>query len=403
MWVFAAALLLFQTPDFSAEGAKLLDEGKYEAAAQSFQKAIEADPRNYYAHFNLALADGLLHKDADGIAEYRKTLELKPHLYEAELNGGILLMRQKEPASALPLFEDAAAQKPQEFQPRYFLAEAQLETGDAAQAAANFQQAAGLNPKSAAAEMGIAHALVRQGKLDDAASHYRRAAQLDPAFRPSLLELADLYEKNHQDAEAAAIYREFPENAAAQERAGALMLEGKRYADAIPSLEAAYAKEPNESNRVALAQAYLFAGKRQQALPLLQQAAAAEPSSFDVRMAYARALRDGRQYAPAAGQFAAAVQLKPADAAAWRDLGDMLYLTGDLARALVAFEKARQLGEDTPGNAFLRAIILDKQKQLKPALEAYRQFLSMSQGKNPDQEWQARQRVKLLEREVERR
>ena len=39
----------------------------------------------------------------------------------------------------------------------------------------------------------------------------------------------------------------------------------------------------------------------------------------------------------------------------------------------------------------------------KPALEAYQRFLSMSQGKSPNQEWQARQRVKLLERELEKK
>lgn len=403
MWALAAALLLIQTPDFTAEGTKALDEGKYEAAAQAFEKAIAADPKDYFAHFNLALADGFLHKDTEGIAEYRKTLELKPHLYEAELNAGILLMRQKDPAGALPLLADAAGQKPKEFRPRYFLAEAQLDTGDLAAAQESFRAVLELDPKSAGAEIGLAHALVRDGKLDEAAPHYRAAAQLDAAYRPALLELAGLYEKNQQPSQALAIYREFPENAAAQQRAGELMLQANRYAEAIPDLEAAFQKNRSEPNRVALAQAYLLAGKRDQALPLLQDAVAAEPSNFDLRMAFGRALRDGRQYAGAAAQFNAAIQLKPTDAVPWRDLGDMLYLAGDLPHALAAFDKARQLGEDTPGVAFLRAIILDKQRQLKPALEAYRQFLSASQGKNPDQEWQARQRVKLLERELERR
>lgn len=403
MWALAAALLLIQTPDFTAEGTKALDEGKYEAAAQAFEKAIAADPKDYFAHFNLALADGFLHKDMEGIAEYRKTLELKPHLYEAELNAGILLMRQKDPAGALPLLADAAGQKPKEFRPRYFLAEAQLDTGDLAAAQESFRAVLELDPKSAGAEIGLAHALVRDGKLDEAAPHYRAAAQLDAAYRPALLELAGLYEKNQQPSQALAIYREFPENAAAQQRAGELMLQANRYAEAIPDLEAAFQKNRSEPNRVALAQAYLLAGKRDQALPLLQDAVAAEPSNFDLRMAFGRALRDGRQYAGAAAQFNAAIQLKPTDAVPWRDLGDMLYLAGDLPHALAAFDKARQLGEDTPGVAFLRAIILDKQRQLKPALEAYRQFLSASQGKNPDQEWQARQRVKLLERELERR
>src|SRR5260370_22154984 len=129
MWAGAAFLLLWQAHS-TTEGMKALDEGKYEVAVQAFSRAIESDAKDYFAHFNLAMAYTLLHRDPEAAAEYRKTLELKPGLYEAELNGGIVLMRQKNPAEALPLLEDAARQKPQELRPRYYLAESQLQTDD---------------------------------------------------------------------------------------------------------------------------------------------------------------------------------------------------------------------------------------------------------------------------------
>jgi tetratricopeptide (TPR) repeat protein len=398
-----ALFLFFQAPDFTADGLKALDDHRYEAAADAFRKAIQADPKDYSAHFNLALADSFLHRDADGVAEYRKTLDLKPGLFQAELNCGILLLRQKNPVDALPLFEDAARQKPGEYRPLFYLAESQLQTGDAARAEETYLQALAANAKSAAAELGLAHALVSLGRVADAAPHFRQAAALDPAYRDALLDLAALYEKNQQTADALELYRQFPDNPAVQEHASRLLLEQQKYADAIPGLEQAYRKDPTQANRVALALAYLFNGDRSKALPLFQQAAAAEPANYDVRMAYGRALRDARQFPAAAVEFREAAKLKPTDPAAWRDYADMAYMGGDLPSALQAFEKARDLGEDTAGNCFLRAIILDKLKQLKPALEAYRKFLAMSQGKNPDQEWQARQRVKLLERELEKR
>src|SRR5947209_4781854 len=115
MWAIAVALLFLQSVDYNTEGMKALDEAKYDVAVQAFTKAIEADPKDYTAHFNLALAYGFLHKDEEGIAEYRKTLELKPGLYEAQLNAGILLMRRKDPVAALPLLESAVEQKPKEF------------------------------------------------------------------------------------------------------------------------------------------------------------------------------------------------------------------------------------------------------------------------------------------------
>lgn len=402
MVALALALFLLQT-DYYSEGVKALDEGKYEAAAQAFRKAIEGDPKDYTAHFNLALAYGFLNRDAEGIAAYRKTLELKPRLFEAELNAGILLLRSKQPAEALALFEDAVAQKPEEFRPQYYLARSHMETAAYEKAEAGFRRALEIDPKFAEAELGLAHALAAQNRLADAAPHFRRAAELDPQYRDFLLELAQLYEKHQQPAEAIAIYREFPENRAAQEHLGNLLLQSKQYADAIPRLEDAFRQDPTNANRAALAAAYLFNNQHDKAMPLLDQAVAAEPANYDLRMMFGRALRDRKQYAEAAAQFERAAGLKPAEPKTWNELGGMLYLSGALERSLAAFERARELGENGAGNAFMRAIILDKLKRLKPALEAYEQFLSASQGASPNQEFQARQRVKTIQRELERR
>jgi Tfp pilus assembly protein PilF len=402
MWAVAAFLLFLQA-DYTSEGMKALDEGKYEAAAQAFRKAIEADSKDYFAHFNLAMAYTLLERDPEAVTEYRRTLELKPGLYEAELNGGIVLLRQKNPLEALPLFEQAAAQKPQEFRPRYYLAESQLETGDYAKAEESYKLAIALDAKSAGAQLGMAQSLVQQGRIGDADPYFRQAAQLEPKYRDYLLELAGLYEKASQNRQAIEIYREFPDNPAAQTRMGQLLLESKQFEDALPRLEEAFAKEPSPANRSALAAAYVFTAKLDRALPLLEQSVAAEPGNYDLRMMYARALRDKRQFQPAARQFYEAARLKPAEPKPWTELGGMLYMAGDLPQALAAFEQAAKNGESAAGNWFLRAIILDKLRQVKPAKDAYEHFLAMSQGKNPNQEFQARQRVRILQREIDKR
>jgi len=402
MWALLLALFFLQSTDFSSEGMQALEAGKYDAAVEAFTKAIAADPKDYTAHFNLALAYTFLHKDAEGIAEYRQTLELKPGLYEAQLNGGILLMRQKNPADALPLFEGAADQKPKEYRPRYYLAEAQLQTGDFPKAEANYRLALELDPKSANAELGLAHALAQQGKLSDADPHFHQAARLEPKYREYLLELAEFYEKNQQAPAAIAIYKEFPDNAAAQEHLGELLLENKQYADAIPSLEAAYAKDPTQANRAALAASYIFAGQLEKATPLLDQAVAADPSNYDLRMMYARALRDRKQFPAAAKQFYEAARLKPAESKTWDQLAGMLFMMNDFEQSLQAYAKAHELGDDSAGNWFFRAIILDRLRQLKPAIAAYQHFLSVSKG-NDNQEFQARQRVRILQRELEKR
>src|SRR3979409_2588828 len=108
MWLLphvALAFLFLQKPDPQAEGMKALEEQRYPAAVESFTKAVAADPKDYGAHFHLALSYSLLNRDAEAISEYKKVLELKPELYEAELNLGMILLRQKMAAEAVPYLE----------------------------------------------------------------------------------------------------------------------------------------------------------------------------------------------------------------------------------------------------------------------------------------------------------
>ena len=401
----AATVLLFllQTPDFNEEGRKALEAQKYEEAAQFFSNAIAADAADYTAHFHLALAESMLKKDAEATAEYKKVLELQPGLYQAQLNLGILLLRQKQAEAAVPYLQQAADQKPKEYRPRFYLAEALLASGDAARAEEQYKLAAEIDPKAAGAELGLAHAAARQNRLAEAAPHFRKAAEFDASYKDALLELAALYEKAKQPEEAAAIYRQFPDNPGAQERLGTLLLESKKYADAVPGLEQAYQKDPTPANRVALAAAYQFNRRFDKAAPLFAQAVAADPENYDVRMMYARVLRDQKQYAPAAQQFAEALRRKPQSREAWNDLASMLYLLENYPKALEALDRAHQLGEDTPANAYFHAIIYDKLRDLKPALEYYQKFLAASEGKNPDEEFKARQRARIIARELSKK
>ncbi len=412
MMLLASAFLLSQAALFfqaaasaspGVEGMKALDERRYEDAAQLFRQVINSDPSDYSAHFNLALAYSFLGKDSDGIYEYQKVLALKPGLYEAQLNLGILLLRQKHAPEAAPLLEAAAGQKPKEFRPQYYLGEAELAAGNPGKAAESYQAALAIDGKSAAALLGLGRALAAQGKLAEAAPYFQKAAAGDPQYKDALLELAAQYEKTGQKPEAIGIYRQFPDDPGAQEHLAQLLLDSKQYAEAIPAFERVYGKSPTPANRLGLAMAYLFNQQLDKALPLLEKAVAEDGGNFDLRIMYAHALRDRKQYRPAADQFTAALKLKPDAPHTWDELGGVLYLAEDFQPAFEAFERAHRLGENTAGNWFMQAIILDKFHQLKPALEAYRQFLALSGGKNPDQEWQATQRERIIQRELDRK
>ncbi|MGA2882175.1 MAG: tetratricopeptide repeat protein [Bryobacteraceae bacterium] len=392
-------LLAFQT-NLSEQGLKALDEKRYPEAVQSLTQAIAADPKDYSLHFNLALAYSLMGKNAEAIPEYKKTLELKPDLYQAELNLGISLLREKQPAEAVRYLTSAAAENAKEYRANYYLAAALLGASDFAKAELSYLAALAIDPKSPDAELGLAHALAGENKLEDAAAHFKRAAELNAGFRDDLLELAGMYETAKQPEQAISIYQQFPENPGAQERLGGLLLKAGRAADAIPCFQVAVAKSPTEANRAALAEAYLKNNEPGKAQPVVEQILAADPDNFEIRMLHGRLIRDQRKFPEAAVEFERATKLKPDAPQAWSELAGVLVMAENYPPALAALDRIAALHAEKAGHVFLRAIVLDKTRDLKPALESYQRFLQMSQGENPNQEWQAQQRIKTLEREI---
>jgi tetratricopeptide (TPR) repeat protein len=401
MW-FTSLLVVFLAfqSNFYELGIKALDEKRYDAAVENFINAIAAEPKDYTLFFNLALAYSLQGKDAEAVPEYKKALEMKPDLYQANLNIGISLLRLKQNAEAVPYFTSAVAEKPKEYRPNYYLGAASLGSGDSAKAVLAYTSALEIDPKSPDAELGLAHALVKLNRVNEAAPHFQKAAELNPGYRDDLLELATLYETQNQPDQAIAIYQQFPENPGAQEHLGALLIAAARAAEAIPHLQAAVAKSPTNANRAALATGYLKNNEPDKALPVAEQILATDPSDFEIRMLHGRILRDQRKFQEAAQDFLLATKLKPDSPQAWSEMAVSQVLAEDYPAALGTLDKLAALHAEKPGHVYLRAIVLDKINDRKPALESYEKFLAMSKGENPDEEFKARQRVRILQREL---
>lgn len=396
-------LLLLQAADHYKQGMQALEAENYDLASQMFSKAVEADTTDYAARFHLALSYSFLNRDTEAIEQYRKVLELKPGLYEAELNLGIVLLRQKAAAEAVPHLQGAIEKKPKEFRPQIYLAEALLASSEFPRAEEHFRLSSEIDPKSAAAWLGLGRAMARQNRLADAAPHFRKAAELDASFKDVLLELASLFEGQGENGEAISIYKQFPDNIAAQERLGELLIDAKRYGEAIPGLEKIVAADPTTANRLSLANAYRLDKQPEKSIPLLEAVVQAEPQRYDLRMILGRVQRDQKRYAPAAQQFLAAARLKADSVEAWNELAGMLIVLENFPQAVAALDRVKTLGGETPGTHYFRAIILDRMKQYQPALESYQTFLEGSQGQNPEEEFKARQRIRVIQKELSKR
>lgn len=339
---------------------------------QQLSPQQQAEVPEYYSHFNRALDLIAQQKDEEAMAEFRKTLELKPGLYEAEINLGALLLRNNRVAEALPVLKDAAAAKPYEARPNLYYAQALFDSGDLNGAEPWFRAALQADPQLAQAQLGLARIQAKNLNLDEAAVHFRAAN--------ALLELASEYEKAGEPANAAAIYKQFPDNPGAQKRLAEL--------ERLATLKQADAFKDNHQLDKAAEQ--------------LRAALALDPGNFELRMDLARTLRDQHQYGPAAQEFLAAAKITPGSVAVWNELAAIFVINKNFTEALTALDRAKTLGAETPGQLYYRAISLDNLKQHPQAIDAYRRFLAASTGKLPDEEFLARQRIRIIENEMKR-
>lgn len=358
--------LLMQAPgaDPMADASAHLDAGRIAEAIAILSGLVEKEPENLPARFNLGVAQAMAGQDAAAAGNFRKVLAEKPGLYEAELNLGQVLVRTGQYTEAVDLLQKAIEKKPDQPRPRTFLA----------------------------------RAFAGESKWNEAASALAKAIELDSKGSDMEIELAGYYEKAGRMGEAVAIYKKHPEEPGARERVALHLLDAGDTAGAIMELEALLKVSPTPAVKYALATAYLRDGKPDKSVPLAQSILEQEPGNFEMRMFLGRLLRDQKKYADAGRQFAAAVKARPGDLDAWKELTGMLIVLEQHEQALQALERVKALGGETPGYWFFRATALDALQQYKPALESYRRFLEVSGGKQPDEEFKARQRVRIIER-----
>lgn len=347
-----------------AEALRLLDEGRPREALPLLEEAARKDPDSAAVHFHLAYALSLTGDDQRAIAVFRRVLEIDPGIRAAKLNLAHLLLRAGQPADARPLLEECLKDQPGDAKAAFLLGRALAESGQWRAAAETFETAAQKQPGDLETAMALAHAWERAGEREKAMQAYAR----------------------------------FPDEPAALERLGVLELETGALEDSIRHLEAVRSRSPTPAVLYALATAYLRNHQPDRSAETAAALVSLEPANPELRLFYGRLLRDQKKYAEAAPQFRQATQLAPRSGEAWNELAAVLMLLKQFEPALAALDKARELNGPSPAYDYFRATVLDALNQPRAALESYRRFLASSNGDHPDEEFKARQRVRVLER-----
>lgn len=404
-----------QATDALTEAETLLQKQQFAAAAEKLQILVSRNSDNPQAWFDLGFAQSHLGKSTEAIAGYQHAVKLSPKWFEANLNLGIALARNGNQDDAASAFRNAVALKPssggdQALSKAWSALAEVLEQSQPDQALAAYSKATALDPHDKESLESIGRLLEARGKFAEAEQQYLKAVDLGSSS--ALEKLITLYLKQKRLPDAEIWLRRYidknPRSAVAQASLGKVLAAEGRTLEAIAVLQTANIDDPQISRQLALL--YMENKQYDQAATLLQALIQGNPDDAELYLNLGEALLHQHKYAEAEG-----VLIKTITQGSCRGECHFLQLTkeqytrgySDLAFAAAQnkhYEFAIQLLDArarlVPENAatyWLRATSYDNLHAYKPAIENYKLFLSASAGKSPDQEFQARHRIKALE------
>jgi tetratricopeptide (TPR) repeat protein len=382
----------------------LLQEQKFAEAEEKLNAIVAKESKNPQAWFDLGFAQSHLGKTQDAIAAYRKATELSPKWFEAQQNLGLSLAKANDFPAAAAALKIAVTLKPstggQKALSQAWSALAQVsEERNPLEALAAYQKAAELNPADSAAQLGAARMAERSGNAAVAEQQYLKLAEAgnNDAVEP----LVNLYLGQKRYADAETWLRKYiaanPKNAMAQTQLGKLLAAEGKTQEAITMLEPVYQAAPDRDLARALASLYLEAKQYDSAARMFEQLVAQSSNDAQLHFDYGSALLHQHKYAEAQAELMKALQLKPSMVEAYFDLAYAAQQNKNYELVIRVLDARAKVQPDTPATYFLRAEAFDSLRMYKPAVENYKLFLAAANGKYPDQEFQARHRLKAIQ------
>ena len=392
--------------DLLDQAQTAIDKKDFAAAIPALQKFIAEKPDVAFAHFQLAYAYTALNRPEDAQAEYEKCIALDPKMAEAQLNLGTLLLNRDAKTAVTPL-QKAVDLLPSQSRPRFLLGLAQERSGDLKDAAESFDGAARLDPKDTESLIHLGGIYLKTNRPADAEAKFRVALALEPKSPGALQGLA-LSLDTERKPDAIDAYRSYlavqPQDAAARSRLVHLLVDQGQGDAAVAEMgKNGQGGTPTIEDLKLKAEIELEQKKTDAAIATLKQAVSLAPNDAQLHGALGRSYLAARDFPDAEKELKTALQLDRNNLTYWKDLSSTYYLGGNCPATLGTLDVIAKAETPGAGEWFIRALCYDKLMQIQPALAAYRKFLGLDENKNPDQVWQANQRIHVLEKMAEKK
>lgn len=396
----------------AAEAA--LDKGDFPGAVAVLKELAAERPKDAQVLYDLGFAEERTGANDDAARAYEAAIAADGTLAEARVALGLLDARAGRTEKAHAELTEAAALKdaPAELRAHALRALASMDSASQPDIARDELLAAVKLTGETEPDITLAAQLAgRAGDATDAEKAYRRALAQDPTDADAASSLAPLLSHAGKAAEAEEV------------------------------LQKAIAAHPNDPRLMAqLAAVYGAEGKAQQGIDLLTQVRTADPklaTSESVTRMLARLESMGDKNEDALQLYEGLVSQKPDDPALLDEYGGVLVKLTRFAEAekvLIkavgmrsGFANAQDWGEaaghlafaasrnkepkvtlqalaaratvlpNSASSLFLEATAHDSLHETKDAIKAYRAFLTVADGKFPDEEFEARHRLVALE------
>ena len=401
----SAAPRLLSDQVASAEAAIVKSDWK--SAASQLDTWLAAHPADPRALFDAGyVADNLDHVD-EATAFYRRAIVANPNSFESHLSLGLLLARQHDLEDARPEFVDASQLDPGDAGPaakaQAWRALARIDSkDDPTQASSELLEALKITPETDSDTLLTAHIAENANEPDAAEAAYRRLLAKNPGSTAATSDLVHLLIARQKYPEAETLLRDAlaksPDDPALTAQL-ATVLVGEDKADALPLIQKLHDQHPNDDSITRmLARILADAGDSSGSDHLYLALLKTSPNDPVLLVAHGQNMIRQLQYGPAFAVFDKATQLDPDNGDAWSGLAFAASRTNQPAITIHALTMRSKSLPELPSTYFLWATAYDNLHQKQQAAEYYHHFLDASAGKFPDQEWQARQRLKLLEK-----
>jgi tetratricopeptide (TPR) repeat protein len=161
-------------------GVALFNSGRYDAAADEFSRAAEADPLSADAFYNLASAHHRLGDVAEAEANYSHALALAPNHSKARHAHVVLMLEQDRTDDAFAAVDQWLSESPASPDPMIEMAWLERQAGRNERAHELLQQTLAIHPSHPRALAELASLYEASGEPDRALALYNRALAADP-------------------------------------------------------------------------------------------------------------------------------------------------------------------------------------------------------------------------------